>query len=180
MGLDWKDIVKSVAPTLGAALGGPLAGAATKVIAEKILGKSEASDGEVSSFVLGATPEQLLELKRADHDFKLRTQQLGVDVFAIEVRDRESAREMFKVNHYPQMIITGVVLFAWMGVLILLLMPSVASNLGIAVTSEWYKGVLGGMFGGLTAHLTQIMSFWFGSSQGSQFKTGALAGGGSK
>jgi len=32
---DWKKVVSTVAPVLGTALGGPLAGAATKFIADK-------------------------------------------------------------------------------------------------------------------------------------------------
>lgn len=35
---DWKDVISSVAPGLATAFGGPLAGAAVKVIADKVLG----------------------------------------------------------------------------------------------------------------------------------------------
>jgi hypothetical protein len=39
----WKDIIRSIAPTIGTALGGPLAGTATKFIADKMLGKADAT-----------------------------------------------------------------------------------------------------------------------------------------
>jgi len=43
MSTTWKGIVGTVAPALATALGGPLAGVAVRAIAEKVLGKPEAS-----------------------------------------------------------------------------------------------------------------------------------------
>ena len=46
---------------------------------------------------------------------------------------------------------------------------SVAQGLG-----EWSKGQLGILIGVLTAAIPQILSFWFGSSEGSKLKTAAM------
>ena len=48
MSADWKTIVKSIAPTIGTALGGPLAGTAVKVLGNILLGNEDASHTEVA------------------------------------------------------------------------------------------------------------------------------------
>lgn len=47
-GFDWKAIVKTVAPALGTALGGPLAGTAVKVLSEALLGHSDGKEEEIA------------------------------------------------------------------------------------------------------------------------------------
>ena len=46
--MDWKSIVKVVAPTIATGLGGPLAGLATKALSEVLLGKSDGTEDEVA------------------------------------------------------------------------------------------------------------------------------------
>lgn len=55
MSFDWKQLVGSVAPTIATALGGPLAGMATKAIASAI-GCDEA---DVEEVLKDATPNNL-------------------------------------------------------------------------------------------------------------------------
>ena len=62
--MDWKALVKTVAPVLGTALGGPLGGAATKFLTGKLLGDENASEQELADFIGGASPEQLLQIKQ--------------------------------------------------------------------------------------------------------------------
>jgi hypothetical protein len=90
---DWKGLVKTVAPVLGTALGGPLAGAATKFIADKFLGNPNASEQEIVAQLSTASPDQLLKLKELDNDFVLQMKQLDVDVYQIDADDRDSARK---------------------------------------------------------------------------------------
>jgi hypothetical protein len=81
MAFDWKSIIKTVAPSLATALGGSLAGNATKAIANVLLGNSDASEQEIEQGIANATPEQLMKLKELDNQF-----------YALEVQDRASAR----------------------------------------------------------------------------------------
>jgi hypothetical protein len=82
--MSWKDIVKSVAPVLGTALGGPFGGAAAKFIGDKILGNPVASEADISDYIVGASPDQLAAIKKADHDFDVQMKGLDVDILKIE------------------------------------------------------------------------------------------------
>lgn len=163
----WKDIVRKLAPTLGAALGGPLAGAGVKFIADKLLGKPDANEGDIASFILGASPEQLAELKRIDNDFAVKMRELEIDVFKIEVEDRQGARQLFNVNMWPQIILSALFLVGYFTLLGLLISGSLA-------LPQDTLTLVTALIGVITAGVTGIMQFWFGSSAGSKEKTAKL------
>lgn len=102
--MGWKSIVKSVAPIVGTALGGPMAGAAIKSLSNALLGNDEGTEKELEAYVDNATPDQLLKIKELDANFKLQMEKLGVDVFALEVKDRDSARNHHKDHNMPSII----------------------------------------------------------------------------
>ena len=80
MKFDWKALVKTVAPVLGTALGGPLAGAATAAITKAVLGSDTATEKDIEAALATASPEILLKLKEADQAFETRMTELGIDV----------------------------------------------------------------------------------------------------
>ena len=82
--MSWKDILKSVAPVLGTAIGGPFGGAAAKFIGEKLLGNPDASEADISDYIIGASHAQLTEIKKLDNDFDVQMKQLDVDILKIE------------------------------------------------------------------------------------------------
>lgn len=96
MSFDWKTIVKNIAPALGTALGGPIGGIATKLIADKFLGNPNASEQEIAQAINAASPDQLLKLKELDNNFAIEMGRQGVDLYALEVQDRSSARDREK------------------------------------------------------------------------------------
>jgi hypothetical protein len=103
MSFDWKQLVKTVAPVLGTALGGPMAGAATKFIADKFLGNPNASEQEVVQAIQTATPDQLIKLKELDNDFKIEMRAYDSDDFKTETQGRANAynREI-EINKIPK------------------------------------------------------------------------------
>ena len=74
-----KNVIGAVAPTLGTALGGPMGGIAANMIAE-VLGVPN-NPKAIEKGLAEATPEQMLELKKAEQDFDLKMKELEVDVF---------------------------------------------------------------------------------------------------
>ena len=66
-----KNTLATVAPTLGQAVGGPLGGAAAKMIASVLGCKAEPKS--IAQAMQNATPEQLLELKKAEKEFEVKT-----------------------------------------------------------------------------------------------------------
>ncbi len=167
----WKDIVRSIAPTLGAALGGPMAGAATKFIADKVLGNPEATSHEIEDLILGASPEMLAKLKEMDNQFKVDMRKLDIDVYEMEYKDRDSARQLFSINIWPQIILSSIFVFGYFIILIALFFNSDA----IPSENSALLGVFTTVLGVLTAAIPQILNFWFGSSLGSKQKTHGMA-----
>lgn len=166
--MSWKEIVRSVAPTIGTALGGPMAGMATKFIAEKMLGNKDAVEQEIQEFVLNASPEELVKLKELEQQFILDMKQLDIDVYELEVKDRDSARKLFEVNIWPQITLSTVFVLGYFGVLYFLMSGTDPQSL---VQNPTMTGVFTTVLGVLTAAIPQILNFWFGSSLGSKEKT---------
>ena len=88
-----KNIVGAVAPTLGTALGGPMGGMAANMIAE-VLGVPNTPKA-IEKAIAEATPEQMLELKKAEQEFEVKMKELEVDVFKLETEDIQDARGKF-------------------------------------------------------------------------------------
>ena len=164
--MNWQDVVKTVAPTLGTALGGPMAGAATKFIADKLLGNPNASEDEVETFMLGSSSADMLKLQELDKSFKLEMKKLKIDVFALEVKDRDSARGLYKINIWPQIVLSAMFILGYFTIVYLLFSGGVDIKDSIRDVSNVLLGVM-------TAAIPQILNFWFGSSLGSKEKTAA-------
>jgi hypothetical protein len=167
--VNWRGIISKIAPGLGAALGGPLGGAAGAIIGKVLApGKEKPTDDDLAQALSNATPDQLLALKQADQRFIAEMKQLDIDVFKLEVSDVQSARELAKVNYWPQIAITTVYIVGYFVVLGLLL----SGRLAVQAELREMTTVLIGM---LTTAIPMILGFWFGSSFGSREKTAALA-----
>lgn len=162
MGINWKDTLRAVAPTIAAALGGPLAGAATKALGDKLLGNKDATEDELASIVVGADPETLLALKKAEEDFKVRMEELGIEREKLVYSDLASARarEAAVKDRMPMILALTSVLSFLVFVLVLLLAPE-------ALTNENIVFLLIGYFGNWVG---QVYTYFFGSSSGSYAK----------
>jgi hypothetical protein len=168
--MDLKSILGKIAPALGAAFGGPIGGAAGTILSQVLLGRDKADEAELTSALAQATPEQIGALRKADQDFQSRMRELDIDVFKIEMEDRASARQMYAVNYWPQIVLSSVFTVGYVVVMCFLLTGNVPNDMG----PQWV-GVLTTILGVLTAAIPQILGFWFGSSFGSREKTAALA-----
>lgn len=167
---DWKSLVRNVAPTLGAALGGPLAGAATKFLADAFLGNPDANEQDVAAAVLGASPEKLLELKKMDLEFKSKMRELDVDVFKLEISDKQSARDLAKVNMMPHIVLSSIYTVGYFAMLYQFMTGGVEVAEGLKAEFNMILGVM-------TAAQVKIMEFWLGSSYGSKVKDATIAAG---
>jgi hypothetical protein len=167
--VDWKGLVKGVAPTLATALGGPFAGMAVKVLGEKLLGNTHATEDEVAEAVISSHPDKLLELRQIDNDFKLKMKAAGIDLEKVHQADRASARQMAAATSIgPQIGITVLFLTGYFGLITCLL-------LGIAKVPSDMRDVFLTLIGVLTAGVPQCLNFWLGSSSSSQRKDTAIS-----
>lgn len=179
MSFDWKGIVRTVAPTIGAALGTPMTGAAVKFLADKFLGDPEADEATLADAIASASPEALQTMKAMDQEFKKYMAQLGVDVFKLETADVQNARETNKENKgvyrlgvmilITFALIMGAVLWcAWA----LLSKGELSIDPGVAAA---VFGLVGTVVGYVAANAQQVVTFFFGSSFGSKSKTDAMS-----
>ena len=155
-------LVGAVAPTIATALGGPLAGLAVKAISTALLGHGDGSEDDINAALAGATPDQITALKKIDADFKVQMKSLDIDLEQIAAEDRASAREMQMSTRdwIPRVLAICVTLgfFGILGYIIKYGLPPSGSEALLM------------MLGALGTAWTGVMSFYFGSSAGSQKK----------
>jgi len=106
-----KNLVAAVAPTLGAAMGGPLAGAAGKIIAG-VLG-CEPSVGSIEKAMQEVTPDELAEIRRQELEFEAQLKEMDVDLYALQTADIQDARKYFAKDWTPRII--AITLLGWLG-----------------------------------------------------------------
>ena len=160
-------IIRTVAPSIATALGGPLAGMAVRELSNAVLGKPDATQDEIVAAVQGATPEQLAALKKIDADFQISMKGLGIDLERIAASDRASARGMpAKVNDWLPRSLAVLVTFGFFGVLSWMMLYGLPSSGSEALLL---------MLGALQSAWTAIIAFYYGSSSGSAAKTDMLA-----
>jgi hypothetical protein len=161
--------ILGAAPALASALGGPLAGSAVKFLSNKILGTDNGSEAEIAKAVESWTPEQRLELKKMDNEYNLKLLDQDINVFSLEIKDRDSARLMASTtkNLWPQMGLAIGYNIGFFGILFVMLsngQHGVEFPVGIKETLIFLLGVMAG-------ELKNINSFWVGSSYGSKEKS---------
>jgi hypothetical protein len=157
-----KDIVRTVAPALATALGGPLAGSAVRVLSEKFLGKPDGTPEELEAVLVSATPAQLIEMRKLDLDFKAQLIDAGIKLEEIAANDRQGARGMFTATRDPTVtILTISVVLVW---------GTVQYALFTQAIPEGSHDMIVRMLGTLDAALLTVLTFWFGSSIGSKKK----------
>ena len=148
-----KGLIGDLAPTLGAALGGPVGGAAASMLAD-VLG-CDPTPQKIEKAMRQATPEQLAEIKKAELDFEVRMKELEVDVFALETKDTQNARESFREDWTARAIaLMSVVLFGCY-VFLVTLQPADENDLNVV---NLVLGYLGGI-------VSSVVSFYFGASK---------------
>ena len=151
------DLLKSAAPALATVVAGPMGGMAVKAIASK-LGVED-------------TVEAVTQAIQADPQAAQRLAEIDLEQFKLEVQDRDSARKahaeiatstnahILEKLTMPLLALGTVGLsFTLIGVLIFSNIPDDQENIIIFA------------LGFITSAATQVLSFYFGSSQGSKDK----------
>jgi len=147
-----KNIVGAVAPTLGTALGGPLGGMAANMIAE-VLGVPNTPKA-IEKAIAEATPEQMLELKKAEQEFEMQMKELDVDVFKLETQDKQDARGKFGKD-WTTRIMGIATIGGFLAYIFMVTLQPPEQN------SEALINLVLGYLGGLAS---AVISFYFGAS----------------
>lgn len=165
----FKQIIGTVAPLIGTALGGPLGGLAGSFLADK-LGKPPGDTKALETAVLSGTPDIMLKLKEADDAFRTHLADIGVaeDKLVYDDKANARAREIAVKDKTPA-VLAYLVTFGFFGVL------SYVIHYGIKTIGSGQGGeAVLIMLGSLGTAWTGIVAYYFGSSAGSASKTDAL------
>ena len=161
-----KGVLGTVAPVLATAVGGPLAGVATKAIVSALGLTGDTTPEAAALAVANATPDQLLALKKADQDFAAKMKELDIDLLKVDADDRASARqrEIAVKDWMPRALGLGVVAaFLTASFLILAGKAPGAADPAVSLTA-------GAIVGYLANECKAVMAYYFGSSAGSSKK----------
>lgn len=166
----FKDLIATVAPGVATALGGPLAGVATRMIAQKLTG-SEAPDdvdfANAQTMLEAAGPDTLVKLKELELEFNAAMHEAGVELERIAAGDRDSARQrQVQMRDWSPTVLGILVITLFFGVLFYLLvngLPEAGGEIMMMV------------IGALTTMTAQVGNYFFGSSAGSASKNTIIA-----
>jgi hypothetical protein len=108
----------------------------------------------IETAIQNATPEQMLELKKAEQAFEVQMKELDVDVFKLETQDKQNARGIFSKD-WTARIIGLFTIGGFLGYIFLVTLQPPEQN------SEALINLVLGYLGGLAS---AIISFYFGAS----------------
>lgn len=158
--MEW---LKSIAPTIVTALGGPLAGMALAAVSKTLNIAPEEVQGVLNSNKL--TAEQVASIQLAELELKKQAQSMNLDFAKLIAEDKKSARDMqIATKSWIPAILAVAITIGFFGILIGLMTDKVTTS----ETLMLMLGVLGTAW-------TGVINFYFGSSASSQAKTELLA-----
>ena len=155
----WKDAkltLATVAPMLASAVGGPLAGAATTAIVNALGLAPDTTQEQAATAVVGATADQLIALRNADHDFAAKMKQLEIDAAKLTYDDKANARgREIAVKDRTPAVLAAALTVGYFGFLSLLMFHVLPAG-----SEEVLKQVISA----LTTGYTLMLAYYYGSS----------------
>jgi hypothetical protein len=159
--MDW---LKSVAPTIATALGGPLAGLAVNAVSSALGIDPEKVNDTINSGKL--TADQIASIQQAEIALKAKAQELGLNFEQLAVEDRKSARQMqMTTGSFVPPTLSIMIVIAWATIQWFLLTHIIDGSM---------RELIARVLGTLDGALMLVLSFYFGSSAGSQAKDSML------
>lgn len=160
---DLLNLLKGVAPTLATAVAGPLGGAAVSALAAK--------------FGVSGTVEAVAEAIAGDPDAAVKLQELELEYAKIDAADRDSARKAHLAiatspdAHWLEKLVVPILALGTVGLCFMLIGVLLFINI-----PDSQENIIIYALGFITSAAGQVLSYFFGSSQGSKDKTDAMKG----
>lgn len=195
----WADIanvLETLAPTIATAVGTPLLGGAVAAL-EQVFGLTPAATASidarqdaVATAVMGASPEQLAAVRKADQDYAARMAEAGFrDKEAIAAMQLQETQTFVADTADARRTNANNARVFWLGVVILSTFAAImfASLWGAyalltgqmpvenAAVVGMVAGFVGTIIGYSAANAQQVVGFFYGSSKGSEQKSEAMA-----
>jgi gas vesicle protein len=163
--MDW---IKSVAPLLGTALGGPFGALAASFIADKLGVETKTVDAVTKALSDGKmTPDMVVQIKLAEIDFQKFTEANGITLEQLSVQNTQGARDMqVATRSWVPAALAIIITVGYFGIL-------VGMMTGVLKVSDNQALMI--LIGALSAGFGTVLNFFLGSSHGSQTKDVMLA-----
>ena len=164
-----NEFLSTLAPTVASALLGPLGGIAVAGLG-KIFGIDGATQKDITKAITDSkiTPDQLAEIQKLELQYKNDEAERGFKYSELQFQDSKSARDMqIATKSMTPSILTWIVVTITLACEAALLFNQVPHGVDPIV--------LGRILGTMDSALMLVLSFWFGSSHGSQNKDTLLA-----
>ena len=165
--MDWLSTIKTVAPTVAAALGGPLAGESVAALIG-IVGGSGQEDVRKAIESGRLTAEQISQLRQLELQFQENERERGFKYAELAFKDRDSARQANATGG------TQKALFGLSVVLLVLCLGTEVTVLVIGLPQGTSELVVGRVLGLLDAIAMTVLAYWYGTSSSSAVKTEML------
>jgi hypothetical protein len=169
--MNWLDTLKTLAPTVASALGGPLAGVAVTAIGE-LLGMSEPTQDKIKAAIENGqlTGEQVAGIRQLELKLTAEEKERGFRYVELEFKDRDSARKFNTEGG-----IQGK-LFALSLMLLALTLGVEATVLFNGIPKSVQDIVAGRVLGLMDSVALMVLAYYYGTSSGSARKTEILNG----
>lgn len=150
-------LLKSLAPTIASAAGGPMAGMAVKMAAKKLGLPDTATANEIEDLI-ERDRDKAVMVREADKEFKdyIREMEIDLESFKTEVEDRKDARENFATDWTPKVFSVLTLLLYGAFVMIVTLMPHDQND----------ETIISLVLGQLSGILGTAAAFFYGGSSG--------------
>jgi ABC-type Fe3+-siderophore transport system permease subunit len=165
--MDFTQVIKTIAPTVAAALGGPLAGVAVSALGS-IFGIEEPTQDKIAAAISNAqmTPAQVAQIKALELQYQNEERERQFKYVELQFKDVDSARAreaqvQDRTNRNLAYTIVGAFI-ALVG----------ATLMGVTRVDSVLAGTLVGY---LSAKCEQVLAYYFGSTRGSERKSELLA-----
>jgi len=159
-------VLKTVAPTLATAVGGPF-GALASVAISAALGTPAGDPKAAETALLTATPETLLALRKAEQDFTVRMKELGISEEKLIFDDIANARgrEIALKDNTPAILAYTITVgfFGTLGFMLWFGKPAIGGDALLV------------MLGSLGTAWAGVVAYYFGSSSGSARKDATIS-----
>lgn len=162
--LDWKNLLRTVAPAIASAIGTPAAGVAVAALSNAIFGRPDASEEDLSTVIAGGnlTGEQVAAIKKAEQDFLVEMARIEADSEKARLADVQNARQrqIETKDTMPQQIfyLLMAVYIVQYGLLFSGFLPD----------NEFARALITRGFGTIEIGLTGAIGYFIGSSKGSK------------
>lgn len=161
MSFEWSDLGKTIAsaaPLLGGVVGGPLGAGVGSIIAS-VFGVD--NDAQAINAAIKSDPNAAVKLREIELNHKSTLEGLSVRQLAIELQDKQDAREKHKDSYMPAVLSCALSLVVT-GIIYLLFYSE---------PPEGSREVLFMLLGVVIKEWGSAMQFWFGTTRSSQAKT---------